>query len=209
MSVVAGALRHELYLLSDDDSSHTSEDPAKWPGKQDMKHVRGAPDTGINIIDLGSISAEVAALRSKNVDGATQDVATALRLEDLGIAHTIVNFGQVVPHFIVHVTFATDKIIKAHPDQVRAFNEGWFESVAWIRTHKAETVQIVGPVMHQTPEITGKTYDAVMPEFTDTRKFDREALAVLRRSFVEMRTLSAEPDMSKLYTEEFLPGHTP
>jgi hypothetical protein len=28
---------------------------------------------------------------------------------------------------------------------------------------------------------------------------------VLSRSFVEMKTLPAEPDMSKLYTEAFLP----
>jgi hypothetical protein len=28
---------------------------------------------------------------------------------------------------------------------------------------------------------------------------------VLRRSFVEMKILPAEPDMSKLYTEAFLP----
>jgi hypothetical protein len=44
-----------------------------------------------------------------------------------------------------------------------------------------------------------------MSEFSDTGKFDPQALAVLRRSFVEMGTLSSEPDMSKLYTEAFLP----
>jgi hypothetical protein len=29
---------------------------------------------------------------------------------------------------------------------------------------------------------------------------------VLARSFVELGTLDKEPDMSKLYTEKFLPG---
>ena len=41
--------------------------------------------------------------------------------------------------------------------------------------------------------------------FSDTGRFDGKALAVLRKSFVEMKTLAAEPDMSKLYTEAFLP----
>jgi hypothetical protein len=36
-------------------------------------------------------------------------------------------------------------------------------------------------------------------------RFDPKGLAVLRRSFVEMAMLSEEPDMSKLYTEKFLP----
>jgi len=30
---------------------------------------------------------------------------------------------------------------------------------------------------------------------------------VLRKSFMEMKTLPEEPDMSKLYTEAFLPRH--
>ena len=41
--------------------------------------------------------------------------------------------------------------------------------------------------------------------FSDTGKFDPKALAVLAKSFVELKTLPTEPDMSKLYTEAFLP----
>lgn len=173
---------------------------------RELSRQQGWGNDGIKIVDLGSIAAEVAGLRSKNVDGATQDVASALRLEQAGIAHAIVNFGTIIPHFIVHVTFATDKLIKDHPDEVRAFNAGWFQAVAWMRGHKDETVKIIAPVMHQTPEITAKVYDEVMPEFSDTGKFDPQAVAVLQRSFVEMGTLSAPPDMSKLYTEAFLPS---
>ena len=44
-----------------------------------------------------------------------------------------------------------------------------------------------------------------MPMFSDDGRFDPQALAVLRRSFVEMKTLPQEPDMSKLITEAFLP----
>lgn len=173
---------------------------------RELSRQQGWGNDGIDVVDLGSIAAEVAGLRSKNVDGATQDVASALRLEQEGVAHAIVNFGTIIPHFIVHVTFATDKLIKEHPDQVRAFNAGWFQTVAWMRTHKDETVQIIAPVMHQTPEITAKVYDQVMSEFSDTGKFDPQALAVLRRSFTEMGTLPSPPDMSKLYTEAFLPS---
>jgi len=172
---------------------------------RELSRQQGWGNNGIDIVDVGSISAEIAALRSKNVDGATQDVASALRLEEMGVAHAIVNFGQVIPHFIVHVTFATTKVIKEHPDEVKAFNAAWFEAVAWMRVHKTETVQIIAPVMHQAPDVVAKTYDAVMPEFSDTGKFDPEGLAVLRRSFVETGTLPSEPDMRTLYTEEFLP----
>jgi hypothetical protein len=32
-----------------------------------------------------------------------------------------------------------------------------------------------------------------------------EALATLKQSFVEMKVLEGDPDMSKLYTEAYLP----
>jgi hypothetical protein len=44
-----------------------------------------------------------------------------------------------------------------------------------------------------------------MPMFSDTGKFDAKALATLAKSYVELQLLPAAPDMSKLYTEAFLP----
>jgi hypothetical protein len=44
--------------------------------------------------------------------------------------------------------------------------------------------------------------------FSDTGRFEPKAVAVLSRSFVQMNLLPTEPDMSKLYTEKFLPGHS-
>ena len=41
--------------------------------------------------------------------------------------------------------------------------------------------------------------------FTKACRFDAESLATFKRSFVEMKLLDSEPDMSKLYTEEYLP----
>jgi len=45
----------------------------------------------------------------------------------------------------------------------------------------------------------------VMPVFSDDGHFHAAALKTLRQSFVEMKTLDAAPDMSKLYTEAYLP----
>ena len=41
---------------------------------------------------------------------------------------------------------------------------------------------------------------------SDDGRFKASALKVLAKSFVELNTLPAEPDMSKLYTEAFLPA---
>jgi hypothetical protein len=54
-------------------------------------------------------------------------------------------------------------------------------------------------------DIAERNYDVLMPTLSDDGRFNPKALAVLGRSFVDLKFLPAEPDMSKLYTEEFLP----
>jgi len=53
---------------------------------------------------------------------------------------------------------------------------------------------------------TSGIYDELMPMFSDHGRFNPKALATLSRSFVDMKTLPEAPDMSKLYTEAFLPN---
>lgn len=161
---------------------------------------------GIQVTPLGSDEAQVAALRTKDIDGMAIDVAGAYRLEKEGAAKILLHFSTVAPDFINHITYATNKLIEQHPDQIRAFLAGWFETIAWMRQNKAESVKIAMPVMHQSEEIAGRAYDEIMPSFSDTGKFDPKGLAVLARSFVQTNQLPSEPDMSKLYTEKFLPS---
>jgi len=161
---------------------------------------------GIDIVFLGDIAGQIASLKTGQIDGMSNDYATALRMEEQGIGRIAVRYGQVVPDFINHIIYATNKIQTEHPDQLRGFLAGWFETIAFMRANKDETVRLIAPIMHQSPEIASRAYDVVMPTFSDTGKFDPKAVAVLRRSFMDMNLLPSEPDMSKLYTEKFLPG---
>ncbi len=161
---------------------------------------------GIAVTPLGADEAQIAAMKTKEIDGMAIDVAGAYKLEQAGEAQIVLRFSAIVPDFINHITYATNKMVEQHPDQLRAFLAGWFDTIAWMRKNKDETVKIVQPVMHQSPEIAARAYDEIMPSFSDTGKFDPKALAVLARSFVQMNQLPSEPDMSKLYTEKFLPS---
>ncbi len=175
---------------------------------RELSRQQGWGADGIARVALGSTAARIASLKTGNADGMVTDVATAIRLQQEGAGRTLVHFGTVAPDFIIHAIFATDKVMKERPEDVRRFLAGWFETIAWMRAHKDETVKIVAPVMHQKPEVVALNYDQVMPNFSATGKFEPKALAVLARSFVEMKMLPAAPDMSKLYTERFLPGAT-
>jgi ABC-type nitrate/sulfonate/bicarbonate transport system substrate-binding protein len=103
------------------------------------------------------------------------------------------------------VIFATDKAIAQRPEALRGFLAGWLETIAFMRENQRATVEIAKEVMGTDAAATDAIYAELMPMFSDTGRFDPKALAVLAKSFVEMKTLPAEPDMSKLYTEALLP----
>lgn len=172
---------------------------------RELSRQQGWGPEGIEGVPLGSESGRTASLRAGTTDGMVIDVATAAKLEKEKIGRIIVHFGSVAPDFIIHAIFATDKAIADKPDLLKRFLAGWFETIDWMRSHKDETVAIAAPVMHQDKDIVAMNYDQTMNDFSTTGRFDPKALAVLARSFVEMKTLPAAPDMAKLYTEKLLP----
>jgi len=172
---------------------------------KELARQQGWGPEGIKTVGLGETPARVAALRTGSVDGVVMDIATAADLGQQKVARSIVYFGAVVPSFITHATFATNKLIAARPDAIRNFLAGWFATIQWMNTHKDESVALAAAAMHQSPAIIAATYDRLMPTFSTTGKFEPKALAALARSFVDMNMLPQEPAMAKLYTEAFLP----
>src|SRR6185312_16732767 len=49
----------------------------------------------------------------------------------------VVMFGDFVHPFLAHAIFATNTTIAQHPDHLRRFLKGWFETIAFSKTHKA------------------------------------------------------------------------
>ena len=160
---------------------------------------------GIKVVGIGDNGARVAAVKTRNLDGGVVDIASALNFVKSGDGRILNRFGHIVKDFHLHVMSATDKTIATRPNDVRGFIAGWFETIAWMRANKAKTVEIAKEIMGTDAELTGGIYDELMPMFANDGHFDPKALAVLSKSFVDLKTLTTEPDMTKLYTEAFLP----
>jgi NitT/TauT family transport system substrate-binding protein len=160
---------------------------------------------GMPLVPIGENATRIAALKTKAVDGCVVDIASALNFVQRGEGRILMRFGGVVQDFILHVIFATDKAIATKPEALRGFLSGWFDTITFMRQNKRETVEIAQEVMGTDAQTTAGIYDELMPMFSDTGRFDPKALAVLSKSFVEMKTLPQEPDMGRLYTEAFLP----
>ncbi len=166
---------------------------------------QGWGPNGIKIATLGAPQAQYVALERRDTDGMVADISSALDMEKNHKGRILIRFGNLVKDFHIHVIFATDKAIATRGPALAGFLKGWFESIAFMRANKAATVEIAKQVLGKDEEIISRTYDELMPMFSDTGKFDPKALAVLAKSYVDLGVLPKEPDMSKLYTEAFLP----
>jgi hypothetical protein len=74
-----------------------------------------------------------------------------------------------------------------------------------MRAHRAETIKIESALNHFSESVMSREYDLVIGMYTKDCRFDAQSLATLKRSFAEMKLVEGEPDMSKLYTEAYLP----
>ena len=172
----------------------------------EVSRQKGWGYDGMAQVPIGDDANRIAALKTRSIDGAIVNLAQALNFVQRGEGKVLLRFGELVKDFHIHVIFATDKAIAGKPEALRGFLKGWFQTIAFMRTHRNETVEIAKDVMGTDAQTTSGIYDELMPMFSDTGRFDPKALAVLRKSFVEMKTLPEEPDMGKLYTEAFLPA---
>ena len=159
---------------------------------------------GIEIEPMGAMPGQIAAMKRGDIDGAIMDIGNAFALEKRGEGRILLRFTEL-KDFHIHVIFATDKLIASRPELVRGFLKGWFETIAFMRANKAETVAIAREVTNKDEDITSRSYDELMPMFSDDGRFNPAALATLAKSFVELQLLPTQPDPARLYTEEFLP----
>ena len=176
----------------------------------ELSRQQGWGPNGIKAPALGADPAQVAAMRTRQVDGMVIDIASAYRLEASGNARIVAKLGDVVHDFHSHIIYARRDLTESNPDAVRRFLAGWFETIAFMHANRPRTLEITQSVLHLSPDITARLYDEVMPAFfSSDGRFNPRALATLQRSFVEMGMLPTAPDMAPLVTEKFLPAAAP
>lgn len=161
---------------------------------------------GIDIIYVsGGNAANIAALRTHQVDALTNGVDVALTLQKDGQGKLLADYGDYITTYLTHAIFASNTMIAQHPDEIRRFLKAWFETIDWMHANETETVKIdMAADGIADPDIASHTYDLVMPMFSRDGHFDPAAVKVASQAMVELGLLDKEPDMKPLYTEEFL-----
>lgn len=154
---------------------------------------------------LGTMNGIVAGLLTKNVDASIGPAARSLQLEGEGRVRILANAGQEITNFIGNIVYASDTMMSEHPETLKKFLAGYFETIRYMKAHKAETVKITQAATKLPDDIASKGYDLEMPTFFDDGHFDRKKFAAVQQSLVDLKLIDhAFPD-DQLVTEKFLP----
>jgi NitT/TauT family transport system substrate-binding protein len=169
--------------------------------------MKGWAPTDIRRAGVGDTPARVAAIRSGVADAAVMDIAAAYELEDKGQAKILVNFGDFVKGFDNQVIYAADESIKTKPEAVKQFIAGYFETLAYARAHRDETLAFAEQNLNVSAAVAGKVYDALMaPGFFSTDgKIDPAVMAAMSQSFVKLKLLPEPKDLMANVDQSFLP----
>jgi len=175
-----------------------------WIGTR-INQKEGWGSDGIKVVPIGGMPPARAAIKTHQIDGYIGGIETGYQLEETKEWRVVANATPFVDHFITHVIFARDEVVEKRPDVVRAFLEGWFETIAFMKANKAKAVEISAKALDLSPAVATRAYDEQMPYFSTDGTFDPQAIAVLKKSYIEMGLLKDVPDDKALYSTQFVP----
>jgi NitT/TauT family transport system substrate-binding protein len=175
-----------------------------WIGKR-IGTQKGWGPTGITTVPIGGMPPARAAIKTGQIDGYIGALEVGYHLEEGKEWRVITSATPFVEHFITHVFFVREDVIAKRPQAVKAFLQGWQDTIAFMRANKDKTVEITAKVVNISPGAAVRAYDEQMGIFSADLTFDPKAVAVLKESFIEMGLLKEIPDDKSMFTTQFLP----
>ena len=173
---------------------------------KELARKEGWGADGITEVTIGNgASSIIAAFHEHLIDADIAVNSLFLAMEENKTGRLLFPVSQYEGSLAAGALYASQHLIDTDPAAVRAFIAGWIDTVDFIRTHKAETVKIESAITGFSESAMAKDYDLDVSMFTKDCRFDAESIATLERSFADLKLLDAPPDMSKLYTNAFLP----
>jgi NitT/TauT family transport system substrate-binding protein len=172
---------------------------------RELSRQQGWGPDGILATPLGAMRSQMAAMKGGDTVGAMITTAPAYDYEERHEARILTSFGTIVTHFHTHVITAADSLIAKNPDLVKRFLQGWFKTVAEMKTHREAGVAVVAKALDVSPDAAAKAYDNDMQMMSDDGVFDPAAIEVIRNSLVTLGILDTVPDAKLLFTDRFVP----
>lgn len=172
---------------------------------EELNRVHGwSAEGAAPIVIGGQIATQTAAIKTHQVDGILANTGVGYWFEEQGIGRLVTPASAYAADFELFTILARNAVLEKNPDEVRHFLKAWYETVAYMKTHKDQTVAIGSKVTGLSQTVEEHEYDLLMPHFSTDGKFQPKALARLQSIFADLKITDGPLDIAKLTTEQYL-----
>lgn len=155
---------------------------------------------------IGGLSEMVAALKSGSIDAFTWSPEPGYLLEEQGEARIIGNMGELIGANVFVSFSAANELVEKSPDVVRAYLEGWFETVQWMKDNPDEAIAWMSETWEMTPYAISKAFEASIANLSVTGEIPDENLIGLARTVAELdEDIDTPPSPDVFFDDQFLP----
>jgi len=163
------------------------------------------PDKDVQIVALGGLDAQLAALSRKETVGFIWGDGGAV-FEQQKKSKILMRLDQVAPKWISLNQYVTEESIKKHADTIRKAQRGLFGAIKLMKANPRETAEIISKRMGWTADEIVFTHTKVTgPLFSDDGRFNVEAFRVMQDTLLEEKVLQKRLPLDEHYTTEFTP----
>ncbi|MGH3451873.1 MAG: ABC transporter substrate-binding protein, partial [Haloechinothrix sp.] len=156
---------------------------------------QGWPEDAIQRANIGGLSEQLAALESGATDAFVWSVEAGFALEEEGRGRVLLDFGEIVTGNVFEDIVASQPAIDEREDAVRAYLEGWYETVRHMKDNRDETIAKMVEEFEVSENVAAKTYDHDIDNLSTDGSIPQANLEGLAQSVVEQGIVDEVPDI--------------
>jgi len=164
----------------------------------------GLSSGDVTEVPLGTPAGNLAALQRGDVDGVMLPVTFAFTLQSKGGGKLVERVSDVVKESQYAVLMASSKWLQ-NQTAAKALAASFAESIQWMKDNKQGTVHLAMSRLGMANDVAGKTYDALVPDFTPDGTINLAGLAAFAQALPGLKLAPSTPAQDTYYTGAFIP----
>ncbi len=153
----------------------------------------------------GGLSEQLAALKTGATDAFVWSAEAGFELEEKGEGRVLLDFGAIVGKNVFEVLSARDEVVAKRPDAVRAYLEGFYETIRYMKANKDATIRFTMKAFDLSESTARKTYELDIDNLSPDGLIPEANLGGLAESAVVMKLTAEKPPVSRFYDGRFVP----
>ena len=183
----------------------TAPGATTWVLARMVARKQGWSDKDLQVVPLGGLDAQLAALSRKETAGFVWGDAGAV-LEQQKKSRILMRLDEVAPKWISLNHYVTEDSIKKHADTIRKAQRGLFQAIKSMKANPREMADVIGKRMGWTADEVVFAHTRVTGAlFSDDGRFDVEALKSMQDVLIEEKVLAKRLPIEEHYTTDFTP----